>query len=96
MNIKHFINMGYAEGLSALVLFFIAMPMKYAFDMPLAVKYVGWLHGLLFVVYMGMIAVYGIEKKWRLTTMILLFIAAIVPGGPFFAEGRILKRENKA
>lgn len=96
MNLKHFIKMGYAEGLSALILFFIAMPLKYALDLPLAVKYVGWIHGLLFVIYMAMIALYGLNKKWRITTMILLFIAAIVPGGPFFAEKKILKREQQA
>lgn len=87
--------MGYAEGVSALILFLIAMPMKYALDMPLAVKYVGWLHGLLFVIYVAMIAIYGLGKKWRITTMALLFIASIIPGGPFFAEGRILKRESR-
>ena len=40
------------EGVSFLVLLGIAMPLKYFADMPLAVKYIGWLHGLLFVLYM--------------------------------------------
>lgn len=96
MNLKHFIRMGYAEGVSALVLFFIAMPMKYMLDMPMAVKIVGNIHGFLFVIYAMMIAFYGMNLKWRVSTMLLLFLASILPGGPFFAEGKILKREKKA
>ena len=95
MNIKTFVKMGYAEGTSALLLFFIAMPLKYAFDMPAAVKYVGWLHGLLFVVYGLMIAIYGLNYKWKFSTMLLLFISSIIPGGPLFAESKILNREKK-
>ena len=37
------------EGTSTLLLFGIAMPLKYLADMPLAVRIVGSLHGLLFV-----------------------------------------------
>lgn len=93
MNIKHFIRLGFAEGMSALVLFLIAMPLKYMFDMPLAVKYVGTLHGFLFVLYCVAIAIYGFSKKWKFTTMVLLVISAIIPAGPLFMEKRILKRE---
>ena len=40
------------EGWSYVLLLFIAMPLKYMFDMPLFVKYLGWAHGALFVAYM--------------------------------------------
>ena len=39
------------EGLSFLILLGIAMPLKYMFDQPLAVTYVGWAHGILFILY---------------------------------------------
>ena len=39
----------YVEGWSYLVLLFVAMPLKYGADMPLAVRIVGSLHGFLFV-----------------------------------------------
>ena len=42
---------GITEGISFLVLLFIAMPLKYWAGMPLAVKYTGWAHGVLFVLY---------------------------------------------
>ena len=39
---KRFKWISLAEGLSFLLLLGIAMPLKYGFDMPLAVKYTGW------------------------------------------------------
>ena len=40
-----------AEGVSLLLLFGFAMPLKYAFGEPAAVHWVGWIHGILFLVY---------------------------------------------
>ena len=39
------------EAVSYLVLLFIAMPLKYMVGIPVAVKVVGSIHGLLFVVF---------------------------------------------
>ena len=36
------------EGISTLVLFLVAMPLKYVLGYPMAVTYVGWVHGVLF------------------------------------------------
>ncbi|MEP7128906.1 MAG: DUF3817 domain-containing protein, partial [Chitinophagales bacterium] len=47
---------GITEGISFLVLLFIAMPLKYFADIPEAVKYTGWLHGLLFILYLVALA----------------------------------------
>ncbi|TAJ16754.1 MAG: DUF3817 domain-containing protein [Planctomycetota bacterium] len=41
--------LAFVEGLSYLALLFVAMPLKYFADMPLAVRIVGSLHGALFV-----------------------------------------------
>ena len=39
--------LGNVEGVSYLLLLFIAMPLKYAYDMPMAVKITGMAHGCL-------------------------------------------------
>ena len=53
------------EGISYVLLVFIAMPLKYWAEMPLAVKYTGWAHGLLFVLYTLLLLVMAwIEYKW--------------------------------
>jgi integral membrane protein len=38
-----------AEGISYILLLAIGMPLKYGFDLPLVVKYMGWAHGILFI-----------------------------------------------
>ena len=43
---------GIAEGISFLVLLCIAMPLKYFFQQPMAVKIFGWIHGILFVAFL--------------------------------------------
>ena len=96
MNIKNFTLIGRAEGISSLLLFFIAMPMKYVFDMAWAVKYTGWAHGLLFVIFLGALAMIALENKWKFTSILLMFIAAIIPGGPLYLEKYILRREGEA
>lgn len=93
MDIKHFVRLGHIEGISSLLLFFVAMPMKYLMDMPLAVKYVGTIHGGLFVAYILVLAIVGLQKKWRITTMILFFLASIFPGGPFLVDKRLIRKE---
>ena len=42
---------GIAEGISFLTLLFIAMPIKYLAGNPEVVWYVGWGHGLLFMLF---------------------------------------------
>ena len=44
---------GYCEGVSALCLFLIAMPVKYMLGQPELVTIVGSIHGALFVAYIG-------------------------------------------
>jgi integral membrane protein len=50
-----FRKIAFAEGISFLVLIFIAMPLKYLASLPVAVTIVGGLHGLLFIGFMIMI-----------------------------------------
>ena len=47
--IKNFRIIAFTEGVSYLVLLFVAMPLKYMLHIPEPVKYCGWLHGVLFV-----------------------------------------------
>ena len=39
------------EGISLLLLLFVAMPLKYIFDLPEFVRVIGMAHGLLFIGY---------------------------------------------
>ena len=51
------------EGISTLVLFLVAMPLKYVLGYPMAVTYVGWVHGVLFVgLWLLFLLVVGMRK----------------------------------
>src|SRR5262249_12017979 len=47
---------GYAEGVSFLLLLGVAMPLKYAAGMPEVVFWVGLAHGILFMLYVAAVA----------------------------------------
>ncbi|MEO8067809.1 MAG: DUF3817 domain-containing protein [Flavobacteriales bacterium] len=87
---------GFIEGLSAITLFFVAMPLKYGWHMPLAVKYVGWVHGILFILFMVAIARMRMAAQWPLKQVGIAFLASLVPFGTFWADARYWKKEAKA
>lgn len=78
-----------AEGISYLLLVFIAMPLKYWADLPLAVKYTGWAHGLLFVLYAVCLLVAWIIYKWSFGKAALIFLASLIPFAPFFVDRKL-------
>jgi len=85
----------FIEGISALLLFFVAMPIKYVDVLgkdPAPVYYVGWVHGLLFMLYAaaGFHALYA--RKWPFREAVRGFVAAVIPGGTFVYD-RFLRRE---
>jgi integral membrane protein len=80
---------GLIEGVSFLILLGIAMPMKYLADQPEAVKIVGWIHGLLFIIFCTALAVVHRKLQWTLSQSAVVFVAALLPFGPFFIDGRL-------
>ena len=90
--ISRFRTAARAEGISFLVLLFIAMPLKYLGDLPKAVTYVGWAHGVFFIWYWGAAIPLFIKLKWDLERLIGLGAASVLPFGTFVMEARWLKR----
>ncbi|HMJ47968.1 MAG TPA: DUF3817 domain-containing protein [Ferruginibacter sp.] len=79
------------EGISLIILLFIAMPLKYIGDMPAAVKYAGWIHGLLFVIYQVILVRVWVKYKWPFKKVIGAFIASFLPFGTFILDRRLQK-----
>ena len=77
------------EGVSFLILLAVAMPLKYLAGLPQAVKIVGWLHGLLFVAFCAALLHTTIVARWPLTRAALVFIASLIPFGPFLIDPRM-------
>ena len=80
---------GMLEGISFLLLMGIAMPLKYLADMPEAVRYTGWGHGLLFIAYCLVIFLAWTEGKLSFRKALLAFVASLLPFGPFIIDKRL-------
>ena len=84
------------EGISTLLLFGVAMPLKYLAGIPMAVTVVGSIHGFLFValVLMLVVAIWKVPISMGLAAAGVA--AAIIPGGPFLLERRLARIDRHA
>jgi integral membrane protein len=85
------------EGISFLILLLIAMPIKYVDALgqnPEPVKYVGWVHGILFILY----GIAGFAARsargWPWSEAIRAFVAGIIPCGTFYYDAKFLRPEQ--
>jgi len=83
-----------AEGSSFLLLLFVAMPMKYFMGMPLAVRVVGAIHGILFLLYIGQLAKLRTSHQWDNRFSFYAFLASLLPFGPFVFDRRVREKET--
>jgi integral membrane protein len=81
----------FVEGLSLLALLAIAMPLKYVWGMPMAVRIVGMAHGLLFVWLLFSLFSAHVEHDWKISRSSKLFVLACLPFG-FLLMERDLRR----
>lgn len=82
---------GMLEGLSFLILLGIAMPLKYMAGYPEAVKVVGSLHGLFFVLYLFAVAHVTFVHRWSILRVFGAFVASILPFGTFVLDAKLKK-----
>tara|TARA_B100000780_G_C21086519_1_gene437743 strand:- start:592 stop:933 length:342 start_codon:yes stop_codon:yes gene_type:complete len=92
---KQFKFVGMLEAISFLLLLFVAMPLKYLAGIPEAVKYPGWAHGLLFVLYIFFLIQAAVALKWNFKQLVFGFGASLVPFGPFLFDKWIEKKMEK-
>ncbi|AXH12717.1 DUF3817 domain-containing protein [Halarcobacter bivalviorum] len=77
------------EGLSFLILVFIAMPIKYIGGEPSLVKIVGMAHGVLFIIFMISLLEAKIKEEWENGFILQLFVLSLIPFGAFIIERRV-------
>jgi integral membrane protein len=83
------------EGVSFLILLFVAMPLKYLADHPEAVLYFGWIHGVLFISYA--VVTFRARAQGHLTWKLVGFaaLASVLPFGPFVLDRRLKEVEAR-
>ena len=91
--IRAFRMIALAEGISFLTLLFIAMPMKYFMGMPDVVRVVGSIHGGLFVLYVGLLAMLHFKQRWPVMFSLYAFVASIIPFGTFVLDKQLREKE---
>jgi integral membrane protein len=94
IDIKYFRILALVEGTSFLILMFIAMPMKRLMGMPEAVRAVGGIHGMLFLMYIYTLFTVSMAHKWPAKKAFLAFLSAVIPFGPFWFERKYLKTNS--
>lgn len=83
----------FLEGISLLILVFIAMPIKYVLSDPSVVKHVGQAHGLLFLLFVFFAIKIAAEQEWSFTkTTWKVLVASFVPFGTFYIDKTILRK----
>ena len=82
------------EGLSYIILVFIAMPLKYMFNYPMAVKIVGMSHGVLFILFFVALVMAMNRYKWKFLGF-QLFVYSLLPFGFILIEKIIMKNPAK-
>lgn len=82
-------RLGTVEGISTLVLFGVAMPLKYLAGMPMAVTVVGSIHGALFLALCLMFAIGWARIPLPSALAAAGIVAAVVPFGPFVIDRQL-------
>jgi integral membrane protein len=86
------VRVGHWEGVSYLLLLAVAMPLKYIFNLPMAVSVLGSLHGILFVWFCLIILLMVIKKELGFTQGALAVLLSLLPFGTFYL-GRFVFRK---
>lgn len=63
--------------------------------MPEAVKYVGWAHGLLFILFIGAVPLAKKAMNWNFKWVVIAWAASLIPFGTFILDRYLVKREKE-
>ncbi len=81
----------FLEGVSYLLLLFIATPIKYLSEDPSYVKMLGMPHGILFMIYVVLACMLKGPEKWNGKTFGVVLVASILPFGTFYVDKKYLQ-----
>jgi len=81
----------FLEGVSYLLLLFIATPIKYLQGNEAYVKMLGMPHGILFMIYIVLAIVLRKEMKWDSKSFTIILLCAIIPFGTFYVDKKYLR-----
>ena len=80
------------EGVSYILLLFIAVPFKYWSGDEQWVKLLGMPHGILFVSYVIFAFLINKNENWGMKDLVIVLLASILPFGTFYIDWKYLKK----
>ncbi|WP_439879903.1 DUF3817 domain-containing protein [Pontibacter sp. MBLB2868] len=93
--LSRFRTIGYYEGISYLFLLGVAMPVKYILGVPELVKYTGWAHGVLFILYIASLLQVALVYRWSVLKVAAGVVASLLPFGPFVLDKKLLRQQEE-
>nr|WP_284040290.1 DUF3817 domain-containing protein [Sphingobacterium sp. lm-10] len=87
--------MAILEGISLIILVFIAVPIKYWFLDDSLTKMLGPTHGALFLLFLLNTISTSIAQKWKPKTTGLILVSCLIPFGTFYVDHKFLKKIDK-
>jgi integral membrane protein len=82
-------RIAFFDGIALLLLVFIAVPVKYLLGLPIGVKILGPIHGVLFL-SLTISSLLAVSRGViRPGLAVLLFLGALLPFGAFYADYRL-------
>jgi len=81
----------FLEGISYLLLLFVAVPIKYFQGNDEYVKMLGMPHGILFMLYIVLAIVMQTSLKWKTKDFAIILVASILPFGTFYVDRKYLQ-----
>lgn len=89
--IKLFRTIALLEGLSYILLLFIAVPLKYYGNDDYLVKILGMPHGILFIAYIFFSIAGKFKYKWGYKDFFIISSASLIPFGTFYVDRTYIK-----
>ncbi len=80
------------EAISTIILFFVAMPLKYFAGIPEAVRVAGSIHGFLVVLFVILLLACWQTYNWKFSRVVKYFVLSLIPIISFWVE-KDLKKE---
>jgi integral membrane protein len=87
---------GLLEGLSLIVLLFIAVPLKYWMAHEQLVHVVGPIHGGIFLLYIVIAVIAVLEYQWSLGKFLIILAASVIPFGFLYVEFRMIRPQQNS
>lgn len=84
----------FVEGISCILLFFVAMPLKYVWGDPRAVSIVGMGHGMLWIAVVFALLMAYLDKHISIKQAALWLFVSTFPLGMFWVDKQIIALEK--